>query len=251
MSLLIHDIRNQLIRSKTVPQVLRPVTRNVTLHWNGDSIGDASDIDLLKSDARYHVFTKGWDGISYHYGVGRELEADTTRTRIYRNRDYNAKLAHSGVTQGNNESLSVLVLTGDGDKIAPEQYAGLYELLKTLDIQPRYILGHQEWPRSTACPGALINRWVAQFRTHFSDGHLSEVAVTVPVANIRDESNVLSLKLGVTTAGKRLVGRWVLGKPVKGDCLWLECRGIAPDNDALQYVHGSALDSSSYSKRVW
>jgi hypothetical protein len=235
-----HDIRDLLKRSRTVPQTTRPRTRFLTVHWNGPSIGRAGDLALLQADARYHVDTRGWDGLSYHYCAGRE---DTWRMR-----DHDARLAHCGVALGNSESLSVLVATGDGDRIDAAQYSRLRELIRTLGVAPRYVLGHKFWPRATACPGASLIRWLEALHAEFSDDHNSEVHTT-GAANIRDESSVLSLKLGEVPAGTKLWGRWVLGQPVRGDSLWLEGEGWAKDDDRRQYVHASVLDARGYVTR--
>jgi len=111
------------------------------------------------------------------------------------------------------------------------------------------VLGHQEWPRATACPGALINRWLRAFRTKHSDAGPNTVKAFL-AGVIRDEPDPLSLALGQLMPGAQLFGRWMLGKPVRGDSLWFEGTGWANDNDPQQYVHGSSLDTATYAKRT-
>lgn len=213
------------MRSSKVRQVNRTVTKALTVHWNGPGF-KAQDLDQLKGDARFHVETRGWDGLSYHYGVGRDGQ-------IYHCRDGIARLNHAGIAQGNNESLSVLVLTGEGMIIPPAQYSALEGLIQTLRMQPRYVLGHQEWPRLTACPGPLLLRWLTSYRAkHVTPGS----AITITNANVRDEASVLSHKVKELPTGSRVTGAWVLGKPFKGDCQWFK---IGSD-----YIHASVLRSA-------
>lgn len=229
------DIRSLLYRNPKVPQVNRRSTGYVTVHYNGPSVANhKSDLELIKFDARYHGITKDWDGLAYHFAVGRD-------GKQYQTRDWSARLNHSGVTQGNNESLAVFVATGEGDVIPPEQYASLENLLLGIGIKPRFVLGHQEWPRATACPGALLMRWLRNYRK--TNSWQEQITTkTRYAANVRDEADVLSLKVGSLAQGATVKGRWVLGKPVKGDCLWLELADFAD----LRYIHGSVLDTSSY-----
>ena len=96
------DVRDQLKRSDTQKQALRLVTNVITRHYNGPAIGAMPTLKLLQADARFHVDTRGWDGLSYHYAIGKDGEQFLCR-------DDMARLNHCGVAQGNNESLAVLV----------------------------------------------------------------------------------------------------------------------------------------------
>jgi hypothetical protein len=227
------DVRAKLTRSRTVRQVARGGTQFVTIHYNGPSVAaQPNDLKLLQADARFHVNTRGWDGLSYHYGVGRDGET-------YWCRDYLARLAHSGVTLGNEKSLAVLVITGEGDVPSTEQLQALGALLTSLKISPRYVLGHQEWPRATACPGAQLRRWIAAYRQRKSTQWPVHLHTLYDACNVRDEADVTSHRVRVLGKGAELTGTWTLGKPVKGDCLWLKLTGD-------EYVHASVLDSASY-----
>lgn len=224
------DVRLQLIRSKTVRQVLRRKTKNLTVHWNGPSVAKVpKDLTLLKADARFHVETRGWDGLSYHYGVGRDGQQ-------YWCRDQLALLAHSGVAQGNNESYSVLIITGEGDNIPPIQYVSLEDIIRVQNIAPRWVLGHQEWPRLTACPGPLLMRWLAEYRGRYRAAGATTTLIT---ANVRDESSVLSHKTRELAKNTPVVGTWMLGKPFKGDALWFQLQGTT------DYLHGSVIDTKA------
>lgn len=235
------DVRGQLARSTTVPQVNRTETNFAVIHYNGPSVmrGWNGDLALLKADARYHVYTQGWDGLSYTYAIGREM--DNGEAKAYQCRDWNAKLAHAGNTLMNNEAFAILMITGDGDTVSDAMFSKLHERLNAIGIERRYTLGHQESPRTTACPGAIVMRNIYARRAE-----VKQPAVGVKVkynANIRDESNTLSAIVGYAKPGNTFSGNWILGKPVKGDCLWLQI-----PND--RYIHASALDTRSYQK-VW
>lgn len=227
------DVRALLLRSATVPEVYRKATRFAVVHWNGASVVQGNypgDLAVLQADARWHVNNNGWDGLAYHYGIGRT-------GKEYQCRTWTAKLPHSGNSLMNDEAFSVLVITGEGDPISPEQYAGLLRRLRSLGINRRYWLGHREAPRSTSCPGALLMRWLTARR---NEVRLPTSNVKVKyVANVRDEPSTLSYKLGELAVGTSLNGHWRLGQPVKGDSLWLELSGD-------RYVHASALDTASY-----
>lgn len=223
------DIRAQLKRSATIKQTYRTRTGFITIHWNGPAVSsNETDLELLKRDAIFHVNTRGWDGLSYHYAVGRD-------GKLYQCRDHNARLAHSGHTIGNNESLAVFICTGDGNTIPAAQWQGLETIIKQLGIAQRFILGHQEWPRNTSCCGAELMRWLEAKRKYWTNPDTD--AKVLFGANLRDKPDVMSLKVGSIAAGNTIKGNWVLGKPVKGDGLWFQIQ------NTTNYVHASALDS--------
>ncbi len=221
-----NDIRALLARSTKVPQVNRRVSNYVMIHYNGPAF-IAADVEQIKADARFHVNTRGWDGLAYHYAVGRD-------GTLYQCRDFIARLNHSGVPQFNSESLAVLVLTGEGMSLPALQVAGLEELLKILGKAPRYVLTHQEAPRLTACPGALLTRWInSVYRPKHSGAPVT--AKTIVEANVRDEPNVLSHRVRSLPSGTLVTGTVKLGKPYKGDSLWVNLAGTS------DYVHASVV----------
>lgn len=229
------DVRALLMRSYTVPQKYRVKTNYAVLHWNGPSVFYKSaypgDLNILQSDARWHVINNRWDGLAYHYAIGRE-------GKQYQCREWTAKLPHSGSSLMNDEAFSILAITGDGDSISPSQYSSIYDRLVKTGIKSRYWLGHQESPRSTACPGALLMRWLWGLRKRVNV-HSEEKVKVIYTANVRDEYSTLSAKIDVKYPGEFVSGIWRLGNPVKGDSLWLELK------DDL-YIHASALDTKSY-----
>lgn len=221
------DIRAELSRSVTVKQINRTSTNFITIHYNGPSVsGYKDDVKLLKMDADYHVRTRGWDGLAYHFAVGRD-------GIIYRTRDYDARLNHSGVPKGNSESLAVFVVCGEGDVPPPIQLNALESLLVELKIRTRYVLGHKEWPRATACPGALLTRWLNSYRSK-SSGGLFEGKVKF-VSNVRDEPNVTSHLVRKLSPGTPIKGKIVLANPVQGDSMWVQLEG------STDYVHASGI----------
>jgi hypothetical protein len=238
------DVRSQLARSSTVPQVSRSVTNFAVIHYNGPSVLKNAqgqniwngDLALLKADARFHVNVRGWDGLSYTYAIGRE-KTNTGQAKAYQCRDWSAKLAHAGNSLMNDEAFAFFMVTGDSDLVPDYMFKTLQERLYAVGIERRYWLGHQESPRSTSCPGAPIMRWLKSKRDE-----IIRRAVGVKVkynANIRDESSVLSAVVGSSPAGATWSGEWCLGKPVKGDSLWLRISGD-------RYIHASALDARNY-----
>lgn len=228
------DIRALLLRSNTVEEQTRLKTNFAVLHWQGPTVfykgSYPGDLKTLQADARWHVQNNGWDGLAYHYAVGRT-------GKEYQCRNWTAKLPHSGNSLMNAEAFSVLCITGDGDPISSLQYDGVLRRLRATGITKRYWLGHQEAPRSTACPGALLMRWLRAQRNQ-----VRQYAANVKVkynAVVRDEPSVLSYKLGTKLVGELITGYWRLGQPVKGDSLWFELPGD-------KYIHSSALDTRSY-----
>lgn len=237
------DIRAQLRRdNRNGPNRKRKgPPRYIMLHWPGPTVFDRwgnypGDLKTIKGYANYHVDTKKWDGISYAYVIGRE---DT-----YQTRSWDDVLYHAGVSEFNEYALPVLVLAGkaaQNDLITDSMWHRLWMHVKALmsdfDLDWRYVLGHQEAPRSTECPGAVIMRWLNDRRAEVQQ---SNVTARVQYnANIRDEPNALSDRLGGIAAGNTLTGTWILGKPVGGDSLWFKLAGD-------RYIHASALNTSSY-----
>lgn len=225
--MFIQDIRRELVRSKTVRQVNSKKTGLLTVHWNGPSTKRfKTDLAVFKNDADWHVNNNGWDGVSYHFGVGRD-------GHVYQLRDIEARLNHAGVKYANDQAISVQLTVGEGDPVSQAQFAGLLQLINHLNVQPRHVFGHRESPRSTACPGALIMRWIYDYRKQNS-GHL--VSLTTKYnANIRDEPSVLSHKVSSGKAGQRYSLIETLGLPVQGDCLWYNISGTS------DYIHASAF----------
>lgn len=216
-----------MLRSTTVPQVNRSVTKFVTIHYNGPSVAPfKDDITLLKADARFHVQNRGWDGLAYHYAVGR----DGTQ---YQCRDKTARLNHSGVPQGNSESLAVFVASGEGDVPPPVQLLSLENLLENIGIPPHRVLSHKLWPRATACPGALLSRWLNWYWQKYS---YRPVTGTVKwVTNVRDQPDVTSHLVRKLSPGTRVTGTTILTNPVKGDSMWIKLTGTD------DYIHSSGL----------
>lgn len=221
------DIRGQLARHPTNAQVLRTKSNFAVVHWPGPPTGSGSDLSIIKGYANYHVYTHGWDGLAYHYVIGNQ--------NVYQTRDWDARLNHAGTDLMNQEAFAILVLAGKGDMLRRYQTDWLEDRLSAIQVGRRFVLGHQESPRETDCPGPLLLHWLDHYRYVV---YQDVTTKTVYTANVRREADINSTKLGVLIANKALAGKWVLGKPVKGDSLWLEIEG--------GYVHSSALSTSNY-----
>lgn len=221
------DIRSQLLRSTTVPQVNRRVTNFVTIHYNGPSVAAIpNDIALLKADARFHVNVRGWDGLAYHYAVGRDGQQ-------YQCRDQIARLNHSGVPQGNSESLAVFVACGEGDVPPQIQLSSLESLLGWIGIPPHHVLSHKLWPRATTCPGAMLSRWLDSYWLRYSGRQITGKVKWV--TNVRDKPDVTSHLLRKLSPGTAISGTTILTNPVKGDSMWIKLDGTD------DYIHSSGL----------
>jgi len=105
----------------------------------------AADID------RWHK-AKGWDGIGYHYVIGRYGELETGR-------DIDVAGAHC---QGHNEnSIGICLIGGKGtdgkpeDNFTLEQKAAARKLvhaLKTVFPKIDNVVGHNHYNKAKACP---------------------------------------------------------------------------------------------------
>lgn len=226
-------IGHLLTRSTKEPErYMSGPARFVMVHWNGPSVltnGYAGDIRQLQIDADWHVNHNGWDGLSYHYAIGRTGQE-------YQCRYYHTSLWHSGIKLFNDWAWAVHVITGEGDPISPEQFEGLRRRLNALGINRRYWLGHREGPKLTKCPGPLLERWLWNERMKVRQPAKTKVRFQ---ANVRDMADVDSHLLGQLEPGREINGWWRLGKPWKGDSLWFELNGD-------RYIHASALYTTSY-----
>ncbi|SKC62656.1 N-acetylmuramoyl-L-alanine amidase [Maledivibacter halophilus] len=106
----------------------------------------ATNEGTFESIRKYHVKTKGWKDIGYHYLI-------TTDGKLHKGRDEKEVGAH---TIGQNAKSIGICLVGNFDKYRPNanQLHTLYKLLN--DVKIRYgqlpIHGHNEFSTKT-CPG--------------------------------------------------------------------------------------------------
>lgn len=115
---------------------------------------------------RYHI-SKGWGDIGYHYFI-------TSDGKVWPGRPENKVGAHARSSGMNLKSLGIC-LTGNFMNEIPTdmQLSSMKDLLVRLqdkyNIPVKNILGHQEIPASTACPGTNFLKWIVDFRKNISE----------------------------------------------------------------------------------
>lgn len=124
------------------------------------------DTTTFAAVKRYHV-SKGWGDIGYHYFI-------TADGKIWPGRAENVVGAHATSNNMNFKSLGIC-LTGNFMNEVPTtaQLTSLETLLISLKVKHNIpienILGHQEIPASTACPGTNLLRRVQDFRKDYQE----------------------------------------------------------------------------------
>ena len=113
----------------------------------------------IESIAAYHVNSRGWPGIGYHYVIN-DL-GDVFLTNYIESISY-----HAGVAGYDNNEVAIgIALQGDFTDIVPpllqlEAARWLVEYLEDL-LGPLEILGHRDMDgASTACPGNSYQEWI-------------------------------------------------------------------------------------------
>ena len=162
------DVRNQLARhpSKVYSRRNTQGIKYLVIHHSATRGGDAF------SFARYHVNTRDWAGIGYHYVI---LEDGT----IQWTNDVSVISNH--VTGYNSQGVGIC-LVGDftTEILRQEQKGALKELVKSLQLKLNLgidaVVGHNELTRSTLCP-ALDMDALRQY--------LNEDGITVYVNNVK------------------------------------------------------------------
>lgn len=108
--------------------------------------------------ARFHVETRGWPGIGYHFVVGKKGEL--WRTNALTTVSYHAR--------GHNRESVGVCLVGDFTEAPPSavQLAALEGLLRWLvaKLLGRRIVFHRDVVATTSCPGAQMPAWVKRIR---------------------------------------------------------------------------------------
>lgn len=221
------DLRERYNKRGSWPKSKK--TGKYVLHYNGPSTKKfRTDIAVFDNDYAWHIGEppngQGWVGIAYHYGVGRD-------GNIYQLNDEVERLNHAGVPWANDEAIAVQLTVGEGDLVSDRQLNALAQFLEQKKVKPRFLSTHREAPRTTACPGAIIQRWVDNYRTVNSGARFE--GVTKFTGNVRDEANVLSHLVRQVGAGIRVKGVQILGKPVRGDSLWIQLDGTT------DFIHAS------------
>jgi len=149
------DKTNSLMRSsskKYTTRSLSSITQIVVHH--SASIGQRAE-----DYARYHVLSKGWAAIGYHFVI--EANGDIIQTNPLYNVSYN-------VSGYNSRSIGIC-LSGDFSKQqpSPQQLESLKQLIKHLRQtlpQALTVAGHQDF-NNTSCPGKHLAKHLYQFQT--------------------------------------------------------------------------------------
>lgn len=139
---------------------------NVVLHHSLTKDGEVVDFSAIK---RFHINTRGWRDIGYHYVI----EMVNGEPRTFKGRPEGTIGAH---TLGYNHFLGICIVGNyDKDEVPKELLLELYKLLD--DIRDRYgeiiIHGHNEYSTKT-CPGKKfplneIKEMYREKRAHWAD----------------------------------------------------------------------------------
>ena len=166
--MLIVDVRDQLLRARNPDGSLYSYGRygpkiGLAGHWNGGPVPRTLlPIEVLEADARFHVETRGWDGISYHGAI------DWTGV-FYLCRDDDAVLASTGSELGNEAYYQVQLMYGEGQEPTPMMLATFAELCRKYNG----IVNPHKWFSPTQCPGPFLTNWI-------SDRKWEDIVVTDP-----------------------------------------------------------------------
>lgn len=147
------DIVDDLPKHATAQYTNRTqrLTSLVVHHTTGRSTLTPYDI------ARYHVGSRDWPGVGYHYLIGAD-------GAIYQCNRHETHSYHAGTANGYSLGVSLIGEFMNGNLPTPAQFesacrliAWLMQELAITDIQK--IIGHKEVPQAqTACPG---DQWLA------------------------------------------------------------------------------------------
>jgi N-acetyl-anhydromuramyl-L-alanine amidase AmpD len=138
------DISKKLPKKGNWPFRDKRVISDITIHHSATpSSHTAFDF------ANYHVNTKGWQGIGYHFVI-------PTNGEIQRTNDVTAWSWHNGF---NNENAVGICIVGDFTKTSPTRSQLdscewlCRELKRSLPI--KYINGHKDYTNATSCPASF------------------------------------------------------------------------------------------------
>lgn len=157
-------------RRVKIEYIVNKLTKNG--NWENRSLYGVTDITVhhsatpstatAESFARYHVNSKGWAGIGYHFVI----KADGT---IQQTNDVVSWSYHNGF---NNKNAIGVCLVGNFDQSYPtnEQIKSLEWLIKDLMNDSKlpnlkYVMGHKEYAGATSCPGSNFNTNYIRTRT--------------------------------------------------------------------------------------
>jgi N-acetyl-anhydromuramyl-L-alanine amidase AmpD len=177
------DMTSKLPRHAVLRYKVRDVSTIDTVVIHHSLTVDRVDTKDSEAFANYHINTKGWAGIGYHYVIDSE-------GRIEKTNDERVVSYHVG--DANQRSIGICMIGDFRDSEPTEkQYSACIWLVK--DIQRRYpsiaVKGHSEMPNYSwkECPAIDMN----DFRSDL-----------VPVSSWAREAREKLIELGITD-GKR------------------------------------------------
>lgn len=148
------DKTTELMRSSTLKYATRTLSRinQIVVHHSA-SIGQTA-----KDYARYHVLSKGWPGIGYHFII--EVNGDIIQANPLTNVSYNVS--------GHNTRSIGICLSGDFTKQepSPQQLKSLQNLIAHLRRelpQELEVFGHKDYGQ-TSCPGPSLYKHLHKFK---------------------------------------------------------------------------------------
>lgn len=139
--------------------------------WGKRSISGITDITVHHSAspssqtaydfARYHVNSKGWPGIGYHFVI----ERDGT---IHQTNELDSLSYHNGY---NNTKAIGVCMSGNFENAPPDQrqiesLIWLVKYIKNRVPSVFRLVGHKEYAGETACPGRYVNMNTLRAKTN-------------------------------------------------------------------------------------
>lgn len=121
-------------------------------HWLGPAYPEqTSDIQIMQSIQRYHMDTKGWSDVAYHWAIGRD-------GGIFQGRGW---AAQGGATYGyNTNSYALVFLIGQGEYPSIKMLAAAEEVMLAGPAAIRNKIRPHSAVRSTSCPGDQIRAYI-------------------------------------------------------------------------------------------
>lgn len=148
------DKTTQLMRSSSLKYATRALSQinQIVVHHSA-SIGQTAE-----DYARYHVQSKGWAGIGYHFVI--EVNGDIIQANLLTNVSYNVS--------GHNTRSIGICLSGDFTKQepSPQQLKSLKNLIAHLRRefpQQLEVFGHKDYGQ-TSCPGPSLYKHLNKFK---------------------------------------------------------------------------------------
>jgi hypothetical protein len=175
-------------RSDRLTRASQPWSR-ITVHHSGTE-DDARGVragegrDVVRKIQKFHMETRGWGDIAYHYLID-------PAGRVYEGRSIRYQGAHAGYDanrKNNNPGNIGICMLGDFESSHPprQAIASLDALIGSLrgqhGISRARVYGHRELAASE-CPGPDLARWVQQYRGSARVAEASAKRATRPAAS--------------------------------------------------------------------